>query len=171
MPQSSETNKDQPNIASVLSASYHFIVGRIVEDLNAAGYKDLSKLQLHVISRMEAEAVSLKTLAARVGMHPQILENVVHMLAENGYLDVKDEYVSRLDDEIISLAERGQEAMKLVAASQQKLEVEWEAALGGAAYHELRSHLNSLFLITTGGTSATGNRGREKSDQARLSAT
>ena len=103
MPHTSEISKDQPNIASVLSASYHFMMGRIVEDLAGAGYKDLSKLQLHILSRMETETVSIKDLSRRVGIAKQILDNLVSMLAENGYVHT--------EEETVSLAERGREAM------------------------------------------------------------
>ena len=141
MPHTSEISKDQPNIASVLSASYHFMMGRIVDDLAGAGYKDLSKLQLHIISRMETETVSVKDLARRVGIAKQILDNLVSMLAENGYVHT--------EEETVSLAERGREAMHTVAAAQQNLEAEWAASLGATAYGELRTPLNNLFRVTT----------------------
>jgi len=141
MSHTSEGIKDQPNIASVLSASYHIMMGRIVEELSAAGYKDLSKLQLHIVSRMNDDTTSVNDLAKRVGIARQILDNLLSMLAENGYV--------RVDDEEVSLAERGQEALEIVTSAQENLESEWASLLGTAAYGELRAHLNSLFRVTT----------------------
>ena len=152
MPHTSEANQDQPNIASVLSASYHFMMSKIVEDLAVAGYKDLSKLQLHIVSRMNDDTTSVNDLAKRVGIARQILDNLLSMLIENGYVRVEDEH--------ISLAGRGRDALQIVAKTQQNLESEWASLLGSAAYEELRTHLNSLFRITT--TPPAGNNPRAR---------
>ena len=141
MSHASEISQGQPNLASVLSASYHFMMGRILDDLAGAGYKDLSKMQLHLLSRMDSEATTLGELATRVGIARQILDNLVHMLDENRYVHVQEER--------ISLAERGRDAMSVVVGAQQRLETEWATLLGSAAYDELRTQLNNLFRITT----------------------
>jgi hypothetical protein len=52
-----------------------------------------------------------------------------------------------VEEERVSLAYRGRDALEIVTTAQQNLESEWAALLGSADYGELRTHLNSR--ITT----------------------
>lgn len=102
----------------------------------------LSGNQLHLISRIQEEAVSVAALSDRVGIPMQVAANLVHTATDNGYLQV--------DDGAVSLTSRGGQAMRIVEEAQRKIELDWEAAIGESAYADLRSRLVELFEATAG---------------------
>lgn len=142
MTQIPNRSSDEPNIASLLSASYHSLIRRIIADLSSAGFVGLSGNQLHLISRIQEEAVSVAALSDRVGIPMQVAANLVHTATDNGYLQV--------DDGAVSLTSRGGQAMRIVEEAQRKIELDWEAAIGESAYADLRSRLVELFEATAG---------------------
>lgn len=143
-----ETEDSRTDIAALLSASYHFMIGRIIDELDAAGYGDLSKTQLHLLSRVEMDGMSIDGLARRVHMPPQIVSNLVQMLAENGYLSA-EQNLNDIRATIMHLADRGRDAREIVEASQQNVERDWANTLGVDSYAQLREGLRQLFAAST----------------------
>lgn len=143
-----EAEDNRTDIAALLSASYHFMMGRIIDELDAAGHSDLSKTQLHLLSRVEAAGMSIDDLSRRVKIPPQIVSNLVNMLVENEYLSAE-----RNPDDIhattMQLASRGREAREIVEASQQSVEREWANRMGDKSYAQLREGLGQLFAVST----------------------
>ena len=142
-----EANATLPNIASLLSATYHFAMGRIIGELESSGYNDLSKTQLHLLSRVERDGVTVETLSERLHMAKQIVWNLTHMLAENGYVVEEEDLSGKVST--IRLADRGEAVMKTVECAQRDVETDWADALGDESYTELRGKLLELFRVTT----------------------
>lgn len=147
MTQIPSRSSDEPSIASLLSSSYHSLIRRIIAELSSAGFAGLSGNQLHLISRMPGEVVSVATLSDRVSIPMQVVANLVHTAADNDYLQI--------DDGAVSLTNRGVQAMRVVEEAQRKIELDWEAAIGASAYADLRSRLVELFGATAGDQTST----------------
>ncbi|MFT4468490.1 hypothetical protein ACMX2H_01145 [Arthrobacter sulfonylureivorans] len=135
-------------ITALLSASYHFMMGRIIDDLAAAGHSDLSKTQLHLLSRIDGDGMTVGDLATRVQIPLQIVNNLVQMMTENDYLATE-----RVGDDIqatsVQVADRGHAARRIIIESQQAVERDWATALGEESYESLRGRLRDLFDSTT----------------------
>lgn len=141
-----DRSSDEPSIASLLSSSYHSLIRRIIAELSSAGFAGLSGNQLHLISRIQGEAVSVAALSDRVGIPTQVVANLVRTATDNDYLQV--------DDGAVSLTDRGRQAMRVVEQTQRTIELDWEAAIGASAYADLRSRLVELFEATAGDQTA-----------------
>ncbi len=142
MTQTTGDSHGELGIASLLSASYHSLIHRIVSELNSAGFTRLSGNQLHLISRIPEEAISVEDLSEKVGIPSQLVSNLVSTAVSSGYL--------RDEDGMVELTDRGEEAMRIVGEAQRKMEKEWEASIGVSDYAELRSQLIRLFEVTGG---------------------
>lgn len=147
MPHTSEAGTTLPNIASLLSATYHFAMGRIIGELESSGYSDLSKTQLHLLSRIEADGVTVEALTERLHMAKQIVWNLTHMLAEKGYVVEEHEPLGMVST--VRLADRGLAVMQTVERAQRDVEADWANALGDSSYAEVRGKLLELFRLTT----------------------
>ena len=141
IPAESESN---PNIGSLLSASYHLMMGRILNDLSAAGHKDLTKTALHVLVRMGTEPTTADALCQRLHIPRQIIANLLGLLADNGYISAPDHSI-QADSGNVVIAERGIAALQIVESAQSKVEAEWAANIGEESYAKLREGLTALF--------------------------
>lgn len=141
IPAEAESN---PNIGSLLSASYHLMMGRILGDLSAAGHKDLTKTALHVLVRMGTAPTTADILWQRLQIPRQILANLLGLLAENEYVSAL-EGSSEANSGSFEIAERGIAALKIVDSAQTKVEAEWAADIGEESYAKLRQGLQALF--------------------------
>lgn len=136
--------ENNPNIGSLLSASYHLMMGRILNDLAAAGHKDLTKTALHVLVRMGTEPTTADILWQRLQIPRQIIANLFGLLADNDYVTALDDSIEANSGRVV-IAERGLEALKIVEAAQTNVETEWAANIGEDAYSKLREGLVALF--------------------------
>lgn len=140
MTQTTDDSSNGPGIASLLSASYHSLIHRIVAELSSAGFVGLSGNQLHLISRIQGETLTAADLSDRVGIPQQVVANLLRTATDDGYL--QNEHGA------VRLTDSGNQAMLVVEEAQRKIELEWEAAIGPSAYAELRLHLVELFETT-----------------------
>ena len=145
-PTKAEDNRT--DITALLSASYHFMMGRIIDDLDAAGHSDLSKTQLHLLSRIDADGMTLGDLAKRVHIPTQIVNNLVQMMAENGYL-AEERNVEDIQATFVQVADRGRIVGSIVERAQESVEQGWAEALGTESYGTLRNQLRQLFAAST----------------------
>lgn len=140
-PAEAESN---PNIGSLLSASYHLMMGRILNDLSAAGHKDLTKTALHILVRMGSEPTTADALWQRLQIPRQIIANIFGLLADNVYVIALDDSIEANSGRVV-IAQRGLEALEIVELAQAKVEAEWAESIGEESYSKLRDGLVALF--------------------------
>lgn len=134
--------------AGLLSATYHFMMRRIIDELSHAGFNDLSKTQLHVLARFGDQEQSLAQLSERVQIPVQVVANIANTLVRSGYITkVFEGAVLRTVRYVVT--PRGYEALNIVNQGQQAVEQEWVDQLGQDEVQGIMSSLNSLFHATT----------------------
>jgi DNA-binding MarR family transcriptional regulator len=129
-----------PLIGALLRAPAQATHRRLIRELNAAGFEELTLPHMAVLQYPGPEGVRPGTLAERAGMSKQAMNQLLRSLEGAGYItrsDAPDEGRAR----IIRLTSRGR---ALVAKSRdilQDIERDWRAELGAKRFAELKALL------------------------------
>lgn len=133
--------------AGLLSATYHFMMSCIMDELSHAGFRDLSKTQLHVLARFGEQAMSLAQLSQRVQIPVQVLANITNMLETSGYLtEVSDGTV--IGEVGYVVTSRGYDALDVIAKGERRVERAWIDHLGEHGLQRVIASLDDLFHAT-----------------------
>lgn len=144
MPEREAFEPEDTGTAGLLSATYHFMMGRILDELIYEGYRDLSKTQLHVLARFGTGEMTLAEISDRVQIPVQVVANITHMLSTSGYLTHVSES-SALGTASYAVSERGHAALTIVDQGQKAVERGWVDQLGEQEVRRIIDSLSSLF--------------------------
>jgi DNA-binding MarR family transcriptional regulator len=135
------------NLGLLCFIVYRAMEARLLEDLAAAGFDDVTAAQGRVFARIDPGGSRLTDLAERAQITKQTAGFLVDQLERAGYvrrvLDPRDARAR-----LVQIAERGQAAVAVARQTEAKVEAEWTAHLGDQATIQLRHALARLREIT-----------------------
>ena len=135
------------NIGLLLFVPYRAMETRVFDALVAAGFADLTMAQARVVGRLAPGGSRLTELAEQTRITKQTASVLVDQMERHGYVQrVPDPTDGRA--RLVRLADRGQAAAEVAAATVAQVESEWTAHLGTARMRALRTALESLRGIT-----------------------
>ena len=127
-------------IGALLRVPAQAIHRRIIQELIAAGFKELREPHMAVLRFPGPDGVRPSALAERVGMSKQAMNQLLRSLEGFGYIarsDAPDEGRAR----IIRFTERGRTAYAKIHEILREIEREWSAELGAAQFAQLKQLL------------------------------
>ena len=127
-------------IGALLRVPAQAIHRRIISELNAAGFDDLSVPHVAVLQFPGPDGVRPGTLAERAGMSKQAMNQLLRSLEGLGYItrsDAADEGRAR----IIRFTKRGRAAYSKIHDILRHIEREWSAELGPRDFAQLKELL------------------------------
>jgi DNA-binding MarR family transcriptional regulator len=127
-------------IGALLRAPAYAIHRRIIRDLNAAGFKELSLPHMAVFRYPSPDGERPSVLAERAGMSKQAMNRLLGSLEELGYLvrsDAPDEGRAR----IVHFTKRGHASYAKAIEILRDIERDWVAVLGPRNFAKLKEIL------------------------------
>jgi DNA-binding MarR family transcriptional regulator len=127
-------------IGALLRVPAQAIHRRIINELNAAGFKELSMPHMAVLQFPGPDRARPGTLAERAGMSKQAMNQLLRSLEGLGYIvrsDAPDEGRAR----IVRFTKRGRAAYSKVHDILRDIEREWSAELGPTRFAQLKELL------------------------------
>jgi DNA-binding MarR family transcriptional regulator len=127
-------------IGALLRVPAEAIHRRIIHDLNAAGFKELSLPHIALFRFPGPDGVRPGVLAERAGMSKQAMNRLLGSLEDLGYLvrsDAPDEGRAR----IVRFTKRGHAAYAKAIEILSNIEREWRAELGPKDFAQLKELL------------------------------
>jgi DNA-binding MarR family transcriptional regulator len=131
-------------IGALLRVPAQAIHRRIIAELNAAGFEELSMPHMAVLQFPGPDGVRPGTLAERAGMSKQAMNQLLRSLEGLGYIvrsDVPDEGRAR----IVRFTKRGRAAYAKVHDILREIEREWSAELGPKDFAQLKEILSRIW--------------------------
>jgi DNA-binding MarR family transcriptional regulator len=145
MPQFETKPPGKPTlIGALLRAPAQAIHRRLITDLRAAGFEDLSLPHMAVLQFPGPDGVRPSALAERAGMSKQAMNQLLKTLEALGYITratVPDDSGAR----IVRFTRRGHAAYRKAAEILQDIEREWSKELGPKRFTELKTLLGALW--------------------------
>jgi DNA-binding MarR family transcriptional regulator len=143
----SETTEARQNIGLLCFYPSRALEARLMEELAAAGFDDLTIAQGRIAARIGPHGTRLTDLAAQALVTKQTANHLVDQLERAGYVRrVPDPTDGRA--RLVQMAERGQEVVALARRVEAEVEAEWTAHLGEEATAQLRATLERLREVT-----------------------
>ena len=139
-PASARIAPNQMLIGALLRVPAQAIHRRIITELNAAGFDDLSVPHMAVLQFPGPDGVRPGLLAERAGMSKQAMNQLLRSLEALGYLtrsDAPDEGRARM----VRLSKRGRAAYAKIHDVLREVEREWSAELGSKDFIRLKELL------------------------------
>ena len=127
-------------IGALLRVPAQAIHRRIIDELNAAGFKDLRVPHMAVLQFPGPDGLRPSMLAERAGMSKQAMNQLLRSLEGLGYIarsDAPDEGRAR----IIRFTKRGRAAYSKIHDILRDVEREWGAELGDTRFAQLKELL------------------------------
>jgi DNA-binding MarR family transcriptional regulator len=124
-------------IGAMLRIPAQAIHHRIIQELNQAGFEDLSLPHIAVLQFPGPDGVRPGRLAERAGMSKQAMNQLLRSLEAMGYLvrrDEKDGGRSR----IVRFTMRGHSAFAKITEILREVEQEWSTVLGAKEFAQLK---------------------------------
>jgi DNA-binding MarR family transcriptional regulator len=142
-----EGTEERQNLGLLCFYPLRAMEARLLAELAAAGYGDITAAQGRIAARIGPAGTRLTDLAEQALVTKQTAGHLVDQLERAGY-------VRRSPDptdgraRLIQMAERGQEVVALARKVESEVEAEWTAHLGQEAAAQLRAALERLREIT-----------------------
>ncbi len=127
-------------IGALLRVPAQAIQRRIIKELNAAGFRELSVPHMAVLQFPGPDGVRPGVLAERAGMSKQAMNQLLRSLEALGYIvrsDAPEEGRAR----IIRFTKRGRAAYSTIYDILRDIEREWSAELGPKRFAQLKELL------------------------------
>jgi len=131
-------------IGALLRVPAQAIHRRIIRELNAAGFEELSLPHMAVLQFPGPDGARPGTLAERAGMSKQAMNQLLRSLEDLGYIvrsDAPDEGRAR----IVRFTKRGRAAYVKVHDILRDIELEWRAELGSRDFAQLKELLSRVW--------------------------
>ncbi|WP_119268551.1 MarR family winged helix-turn-helix transcriptional regulator [Taklimakanibacter deserti] len=145
IPQSEEGPPGKPPlIGALLRVPAQAIHRKLINDLKAAGFEDLSLPHMAVLQYPGPDGVRPGILAERAGMSKQAMNQLLKTLEGLGYVTrstVPDERGAR----IVRFTKRGRAAFRKMVDILADIEREWSRELGPKRFAELKRLLGILW--------------------------
>jgi DNA-binding MarR family transcriptional regulator len=138
-----EDDPGELNLALLCFIVYRAMEARVLADLAAAGFGDVTAAQGRVFARIDSDGTRITDLAERALITKQTAGFLVDQLERAGYVRrVPDPRDARA--RLVQIAERGRAAVKAARQTEAAVEAEWTAHLGEEATAGLRHALARL---------------------------
>ena len=142
-----EDDPGELNLALLCFVAYRAMETRVLQDLAAAGFGDITAAQGRIFARLDPGGTRITDLAERAQVTKQTAGFLVDQLERAGYVRrVPDPRDARA--RLVQIAERGRAAVEVARQTEAKVEAEWTAHLGEEATTQLRHALARLRDIT-----------------------
>jgi DNA-binding MarR family transcriptional regulator len=131
-------------IGALLRVPAQAIQRRIITELNAAGFEELSMPHMAVLQFPGPDGARPGTLAERAGISKQAMNQLLRSLEGLGYIvrsDAPDEGRAR----IVRFTKRGRAAYAKVHDILREIEREWSAELGPKDFAQLKELLSRIW--------------------------
>jgi DNA-binding MarR family transcriptional regulator len=131
-------------IGALLRIPAQAIHRRIIDELNAAGFKDLRVPHMAVLQFPGPDGLRPSMLAERAGMSKQAMNQLLRSLEGLGYIarsDAPDEGRAR----IIRFTKRGRAAYSKIHDILRDVEREWSTELGATRFVQLKELLGRVW--------------------------
>ena len=131
-------------IGALLRVPAQAIHRRIINELNVAGFKELSLPHMAVLQFPGPDGVRPSVLAERAGMSKQAINQLLRSLEGHGYVvrsDAPDEGRART----VHFTKRGRAAYSKVQDILREIEREWSAELGSKDFAQLKELLSRVW--------------------------
>ena len=132
-----------PMIGALMRMPVDAVHRRILDDLHAAGFRDLAEAHMAVLRYPGPQGRRPSDLALELGMSKQAVNYLLGALEQTGYVrraDDPDDKRSRR----IELTDRGEVVRQTIRATVADIESELAAELGDRAFARLRALLVTL---------------------------
>ena len=138
----------EQHLSSLLRKLHHEIRRRLLEELQAQGYHDISQGHIYVFQRPGPDGCRPIELARRTIVTKQTMNHLLSGLELSGYL----RRVPDPDDRrgtIVRLTPRGRKLTTLIHATASAIQQEWAQQLGPARMQELIALLTDVDAIAS----------------------
>jgi DNA-binding MarR family transcriptional regulator len=139
-PQKSSVKPEDMLIGALLRVPAQAIHRRIIEELNAAGFKELRLPHMAVLQFPGPHEVRPTTLAERAGMSKQAMNQLLGSLEGFGYI-VRSDLPGEHNARVIRFTKRGHAAYSKITDILRDIELEWSAELGSKRFDQLKTLL------------------------------
>lgn len=121
--------------------------GRIFDAVRDGGFDDLTIAQGRLLMGIDPGGTRLSDLADRAQIAKQTATALVDKLEQAGYVErVPDSTDGRA--RLVRMTARGEAAIPVARAEEERIEAEWEAHLGPRRMRQLRDALTALRDVT-----------------------
>ena len=127
-------------IGALLRVPAQAIHRRIIKDLNAAGFEELSMPHIAVLQFPGPDGHRPTTLADRAGMSKQAMNRLLQSLEDLDYV-VRSDAPDKGRARIVRFTKRGRAAYSKILGILQDIEREWSAELGPKDFAQLKELL------------------------------
>lgn len=134
---------DEPNLGVLLFIAYRAMETRVLGDLAAAGFDDVTLAQARVFQRIAPEGSRLTDLAEQAQITKQSAGALVDQLEAAGYV-FREPDPADGRARLVRIAPRGALAVTASVASLEAVEQEWTEQVGKRRMAELRRTLAGL---------------------------
>ena len=142
-----EETEQRQNLGLLCFYPHRAFEARLLAELAAAGYDDITTAQGRIAARIGPRGTRLTDLAEQALVTKQTAGHLVDQLERAGYVRrVPDPTDGRA--RLVQVAERGQEVVTLARKVEHEVEAEWTAYLGEDVAAQLRATLERLREIT-----------------------
>jgi DNA-binding MarR family transcriptional regulator len=142
-----EDDPGELNLALLCFIAYRAMENRVLHDLAAAGFGDVTAAQGRVFARIDPDGTRITDLAERAQVTKQTAGFLVDQLERTGYVRrVPDPRDARA--RLVQIAERGRAAVEIARKTEAGVEAEWTRHLGRASATQFRRALTRLREIT-----------------------
>jgi len=131
-------------IGALLRVPAQAIQRRIIKELNAAGFDELSMPQMAVLPFPGPDGARPGTLAERAGMSKQAMNRLLGSLEDFGYL-VRNDAPEEGRARVVRFTKRGHAAYAKVHHILRDIEHEWSAELGPKDFAQLKALLSRVW--------------------------
>ena len=139
-PKSSSVKTKDMLLGALLRVPAQAIQRRIVRELNAAGFEELSVPHMAVLQFPGPDGVRPGVLAERAGMSKQAMNQLLRSLEALGYI-VRSDVPNQGRARIIHFTKRGRAAYLKIHDILHDIEREWSAELGPKHFAQLKEVL------------------------------
>jgi DNA-binding MarR family transcriptional regulator len=134
------------HLSSLLRRLHHEIRRRVLEEVRAHGYHDISQQHIYVFQRPGPDGCRPIDLARRTIVTKQAMNHLLVSLETNGYLRRMPAPHDRRAT-VVRLTPKGRKLTALIHATASRIEHEWAAQLGSTRMRELLESLSELDAI------------------------
>lgn len=143
-PKSSPLKTRDMLIGALLRVPAQAIHRRIINELNAAGFEEISMPHMAVLQFPGPDGVRPGTLAERAGMSKQAMNQLLRSLEGLGYI-IRSDASGEGRARIIHFTKRGRAAYAKVHDVLREIEREWSAELGPRDFAQLKKLLSRVW--------------------------
>jgi DNA-binding MarR family transcriptional regulator len=131
-------------IGALLRVPAQAIHRRLVQELNAAGFTEITLPHMAILQYPGPDGVRPGTLAERAGMSKQAMNQLLRSLENAGYI-VRSAHAAEGRARMVRLTKRGRAAYARILESFIAIEQEWSATLGPKAFAQLKEILGRVW--------------------------